>query len=168
VSDEYQDEELEKMFADQGSLPGGDEEWDVDWSPDQGLLEIGEHDGILADVNRGETSGYGGKPKVPAIVWAITDTETGRTLTKVVPTRDGKGIERLNIEFARAFGVEPTEKPNGGWSIPGGQLRSHVGEKCRFVVEHWSDSENNLRDSLSKVLPAVLGQQALDLPEPEE
>jgi hypothetical protein len=168
MTDEYRDEELEKLFADQEAAAGDDGEWDVDWSPEQGLVAEGEHDAVLADVNRGETSGFGGAAKKPAILWAVTVVESGRTLTKAVPTRDGNGIERLNIEFAKAFGVEPTEKPNGGWSIPGGQLRTHIGEKCRVKIGHWKGSDEILRDRLDTILPAVLGQQALDLPEPEE
>jgi hypothetical protein len=166
--DEYRDEELEKMFA-EGPAASDDEQWDIDWSPEQGLVPTGERDALLADVKKGETSGFGGATKKPAIIWSVTDVETGRTLTKAIPMRDGNGIERLNIDCARAFGVEPVEKPNGGWSIPGTQVRSHIGEKCRIKVSHWTDSNDNLRDSLDTILPSVLGQEALDLPEyPDE
>lgn len=156
---DYQDEELEKMFANQGAA-GADDEWLVDWSPESGLLEVGEHDGVLANVEKGETSGYGGKPKNPAIVWHVTDTATGRTVTKVVPTSGGNGIERLNIDFARAFGVEAVETERG-YSLPGGKLRACIGMGCRFTVRHWGDP---VRDGLDTILPAAVPEQ-LSLPD---
>lgn len=159
MTDEYRDEELEKMFADQAA-GGGDDEWVVDWSPEAGLLEVGEHDGVLADVKKGETSGYGGAEKKPAIIWSVTDTATGRSISKTVPMRGGNGIERLNIDFARAFGVEAVETERG-YSLPGAKLRACVGMGCRFKVSHWGEP---LRDSLDTILPAAVPEQ-LSLPD---
>ena len=160
------DDEMARVLGQQGpAAQGEDEDWDVDWSPEQGLLEVGVHPrGILANVEKTVTSGWGGKPKEPAIKWTVTDVPTGRSVKKIVNLKGGNGIERLNIEFARAFGIEPEEKHVGNrtvFSLPAGKLKAAVGSPCSFRVAHFK-GDNGLRDTLEEILPP---SQPTDLPD---
>jgi hypothetical protein len=153
-----EDAEFAQMFeaaAAQAGTPagGGDDMWDTDWSPDQGLHPEGWHQAVLANVDKAQT-----RAGDPAIDWAVTILETGRTLKRKVNLKGGSGIERFNVQFASAFGVEPVETP-AGRQMPGGQLRKHIGDKVEVKIEHrkhWAE-ENRMVEDITAMRPVQTG-----------
>lgn len=164
-----EDAEMARIFQQGGAqAPGAEDDWEIDWDPEMGLLEVGIHpQGRLANVEKGETSGFNDKPKVPAIIWYVTDVPTNKTVKKTVPMVGESGIQRLNVQFARIFGVEPEEKQvmvrgklQTRFVLSPTALKKCVGMPCAFKVAHFGTPK---RDSLEEILPPSAAA-GLDLP----
>jgi hypothetical protein len=164
-----EDAEMARIFQQGGAqAPGAEEDWEIDWDPEMGLLEVGIHpQGRLANVEKSETSGFNDKPKVPAIIWYVTDVPTNKTVKKTVPMVGESGIQRLNVQFARIFGVEPEEKQvmvrgklQTRFVLSPTALKKCVGMPCAFKVAHFGTPK---RDSLEEILPPSAAA-GLDLP----
>jgi hypothetical protein len=127
-----------------GTMSSGDDgDWDTDWSPDQGLMTEGWRNGVIANIEKTAT-----RKGDAAVKWSVTDTETGRTVQRTVNLTGGSGIERVNISFAAALGVEPSINPETGRrQLPGGLLRKHIGEAIQWKCtheDHWQEANRKI------------------------
>lgn len=168
MSDEYdplgeQNEDIEKLLSQTGAAAGGaagdDEEYlGVDYDPMASVMPEGDMNGFLVKIGPSQT-----KAGKPTCLWTCIaeDKKFPFERSKNIPIAQGNGIERLNLQFTKALGLEAPKMPNGQYGIPLRAIRSqiekfrtagHPGLPITMRISHRPRDDGGVWDDLNVIL----------------
>lgn len=150
-------EDVDEYLAQGGTAAAasGEENWDTDWSPEGNLMPLGWRRMILSKVELTKT-----RAGDPAVTWAFQDQETGRTLQRKINLVNGKGIERINVQYCNALGLEVPISPSGRYQIPGGLLQSKIGSAVDVKIKHRPHWEEGRKQEMIEEIEALRAPQS--------
>ena len=164
MTDEYDplNEDIDKLMAATGAAAGGggdDEEYlGVDYDPMAQVMPEGDLPGFLVGIGPSQT-----KAGKPTCLWkAIAeDKKYPFERSKNIPIAQGNGIERLNLQFTKALGLECPKLPNGQYGIPLKEIRKKIesfrtagmpGMPITMRISHRPRDDGGVWDDLNLIL----------------